>query len=134
MKEYLNFQARRVSYKTSWWTLGWALFSPRKLEDLRNAVHSDQNTLLNFQKMYLGQKGLGQELNAKILDLKGQIKDSEITAAHRTAVLLNLKSELEGNLAGRKKTDKERKWISSMIKSIDAAMEVTAEDLKKECL
>lgn len=146
MIKYLSTEYARIPYFSGWWTFGWGLLRPSKLNALLKALADDQAQVLHRRHYASCNKEANKRLTEandklqadyKLLqsdaeDLKVAYARLEQEVHDKRATLLYLQGELSKQVAKLKKGDKSKKWISDLAKEINNALSLSADDIRKD--
>lgn len=160
MIKYLSTEYARIPYFSGWWTFGWGLLRPSKLNALLKALADDQAQVLHRRhyascnkeankrlteandnlkqvndKLHVDYKLLqsdAEDLKTAYARLEQEVYEKTLLEHHKHAALLYLHAELSKQLAKLKKGDKSKKWISDLAKEIDNILSLSADDIRKD--
>lgn len=160
MIKYLSTEYARIPYFSGWWTFGWGLLRPSKLNALLKALADDQAQVLHRRhyascnkeankrlteandnlkqvndKLHVDYKLLqsdAEDLKTAYARLEQEAYEKTLLEHHKHATLLYLHAELSKQLVKLKKGDKSKKWISELAKEIDNALSLSTEDIRKD--
>lgn len=160
MIKYLVTEYARIPYFNSWWTFGWGLLRPSKHKALLKALADDQANSVSKRhyascsqeankrlteandrlmevnnKLHVELKFLesdAEDLKTGYFKLKQELDNKTLLEHHKHAALLYLRAELNKQISKLKKGDKSKKWIVDLAKQIDAVLNVSIDDIRKD--